>query len=806
VKAISENLAVLGQALRSARWRRAALAGFLASAFAFGFYLAQVYTEISATIEQRRAAMTSSIYSAPLAIHPGDNLQRLDLIARLDRMAYAPAPMPSKPGQYSASGTEVIIFPREFRLGVRDYPAAPISLPLANGSVAAIHDRSGASCREAVLEPEVIGHLLSDSPAERVEVPLDQLGPIVVQGLLATEDRFFYYHPGFDPVRIVEAAVVDLRRGHLEQGASTLTQQLARTFIPPQRRSFRRKFRELAITVVLEVRLSKKEILDRYINDVPMGEYHGAPVYGLPLAARYFFDRDLRDVTPAQAATLIGMIRAPTLYDPRRHLAACRSRRDTVLGLMHRAGIIDDEAYHAALAAAIDLAYDNGARPAPYFADEVAREVAGIPGFDGKLAGVKVYTTLDPRVQALADRSVNDNLERIERAHKRLRRGDPEGELESSLFAMEVDTGAILAMVGGRDYADSQFNRALSAYRQPGSAFKPIVYLSALDPSRCPLSRPLTLASILPDRPLSFAGWTPADYEGTYKGDVIIADAVAESLNIPTAYVGSMLGPLTLIRTAHDLGLGENFPPVLPIAIGAGETTLAELTAAYQVFAANGIARRPYAIESVVDGRGHLIYQHKPKERFAIRPDVNYLITAALEGVLNYGTGAGASAMGLDFPAAGKTGTTDDYRDAYFIGYTPKVAAGVWVGFDRPQSIGLTGAQAALPAWVNFMLQADAGERRDFVRPPGIEIAAIDPETGQLATASCPRIINLPFLIGSAPTTVCSRHGGGFFSKPTPITASDVPGPAGVASPTPPAESESIAGTIVNLIGRLFSH
>jgi penicillin-binding protein 1B len=786
--------------------RRRALVAFLVSTFAFGFYLAQLYTEISLIIERRRAAMTSSIYSAPLAIHPGDNLKRLDLLARLNRMAYAPTTVPSSPGQYFASDAEVIIFPRSFRLGVRDYPAVPVSFQVVNGAVAAIHDPSGVALREAILEPQVVGRLLPDTPAERIEVPLDQVSAVVVNGLLATEDRFFYYHPGFDPVRMVEAAVVDFHRGRLDQGASTITQQLARTFIAPRRRSFRRKFRESAIAIVLEIRLSKREILDRYINDVPMGDYHGSPVYGLPLAARYLFDRDLRDLTSAQAATLIGMIRAPTLYDPRRHPDASRSRRDTVLAVMRRAGVIDDRAYTAAIAAPIVLANDNGGRPAPYFTDEVAREVAGIPGFDGNLAGVKVYTTLDARIQALADQSVTDNLDRIERAHKRLRRDDPEGGLEGSLFAMDVDTGAILAMVGGRSYADSQFNRALSAYRQPGSAFKPIVYLSALDPSRCPLSRPLTLASIVPDRPLSFGGWTPVDYEGTYKGDVIIADALAESLNIPTAYVGNMLGPPTLIHTAHELGLGEKFPPFLPIAIGAGETTLAELTAAYQVFAANGIARRPYAIESVVDGRGHLIYQHTPKERVAIRPDVSYLITSALEGVLNYGTGASASAMGLDFPAAGKTGTTDDYHDAYFIGYTPKIAAGVWVGFDRPRSIGLTGAQAALPAWVNFMLLAEAGEHRNFVRPPGIAIAAIDPETGQLATASCPRIINLPFLIGTTPTAVCSRHGGGFFSKPAPITASDVPAPAPAASPAAPNQSQSIAGSIANLLGRLFSH
>ena len=806
MKAIGDIQDSLLRTWRSPRLRQRALLAFLLSTFAFGFYLAELYTEISLMIEQRRAAMTSSVFSAPLAIHPGDDLKRLDLLARLNRMAYAPTTVPSSPGQYFASDSELIIFPRLFRLGVRTYPVVPISLRLADGAVAAIHDPSGAELREALLEPQVIGRLLPDSPAERVEVPLDQLSTVVVNGLLATEDRFFYYHPGFDPVRIVEAAVVDFYRGRLDQGASTITQQLARTFIAPRRRSFRRKFRESAITIVLEIRLSKKEILDRYINDVPMGDYHGSPVYGLPLAARYLFDRDLGDVTPAQAATLIGMIRAPTLYDPRRHPDAARSRRNTVLGVMRHAGVIDDRDYTAAISAPIVLAEDKGGRTAPYFVDEVAREVAGIPGFDGNLAGVKVYTTLDTRIQALGDQSVTENLDRIERAHKRLRRDNPGGELEGSLFAMDVETGAILAMVGGRDYVNSQFNRALWAYRQPGSAFKPIVYLSALDPSRCPLSRPLTLASIVPDRPLSFDGWMPADYEGSYKGDVIIADAIAHSLNIPTAYVGSLLGPPTLIHTAHDLGLGEKFPPFLPIAIGAGETTLAELTAAYQVFAANGVARRPYAIESVIDGRGHLIYQHTPKERAEVRPDVSYLITSALEGVLNYGTGASASAMGLDFPAAGKTGTTDDYRDAYFIGYTPKIAAGAWVGFDRPRSIGLTGAQAALPAWVNFLLRAEAGEHRNFVRPPGIAIAAIDPETGQLATANCPRIINLPFLSGTAPTAVCSRHSGGFFSKAAPITASDVPPPTEGASPAAPKQSESLVGSIANLIGRLFSH
>lgn len=793
------------------RWSHTAICLLLVGGFGIGFYLAQIYGEISVIIQQRRAASTSTIYSAPKIIAPGDDVARVHLFDRLRHLSYSEVGEIKGPGEFAIGTGSMSVYVRPFRLGARDFPATLLRFNLSGTRITGLSDLFGTALKHATIEPEVIGRLTPNTPAERVEVSLDEVPPFVTGGLLATEDRYFYYHPGFDPIRILEAALIDVRRGHLVQGASTLTQQLARTFIPPRRRSFLRKFREAAITIVLELKLSKNQILERYINDVPMGDYHGAPIYGLPLAARYMFNKDLRQVTPAEAAVLVGMIRAPTSYDPRRHPELAQARRDTVLALMKRAGVIDEQAYNAAKATAVETAPDLGARPAPYFTDYVASQVEKIPGFDGHTEGLKVYSTLDPEMEATAEKSVVDNLERLEHAHKRLRRTDAEKRLESSMVALDVETGAIRAMVGGRDYSSSQFNRAAQAKRQAGSTFKPIVYLTAIDPERCPLSSPLTLASLLPDRPMSFHGWTPANYEGDYKDKVTIASALADSLNIPTAYVGSILGPRVLVDTAHELGLSEDVPAVLPIAIGAGETTLLELASAYQVFASEGIARPPYAIESVVDGRGHLIYQHELAEKRLIRRDVAYVMTGALEEVLSQGTGAVSASMGLRFPAAGKTGTTDEYRDAYFVGYTPNLVSGVWVGFDEPQNIGLPGAKAALPAWVNFMLASTPAKPVDFDVPKGVVFATIDPDTGGLATPQCPRRMSVPFLRGSEPRQLCSLHGGGWASSGVPAAVASA-----VSSATNPAASQpapgagptpsGVLGAVGHFFGSLFGH
>jgi penicillin-binding protein 1B len=793
----------LRRALKRLGPRRAAAGVFLLFVFGCGFYLAQLYGEISALIEQREAALTSAIYSAPLKIERGDDLAQLHLLDRIERQSYTRVNEPAHPGEYSLTPGRITIYLRGYREGTRERPAALVHLSLAGTRVEGVADSFGAALPAAMIEPEVIGRLLPGAPPERVEIQLSELPPYLVRGLLATEDRYFYYHPGFDPVRMIEAAIADLRSHHLAQGASTLTQQLARTFIDRHERTFTRKGRELAVALVIEIRLSKNQILERYINDVPMGEFDGSPITGMPLAARYFFNKDLHAVTPAQAAMLIGMIQAPTLYDPRRHPEACRVRRDTVLAAMRRDNVIDAAQYAEATAAPIEIAKRPGLRRAPYFTDYVIGQVERIPGFDGNLAGLKVYTTLDPEMEQAARESVESNLRRLEKQHPRLRRAGRDELLESSLVALDVRTGAILAMVGGRDYSISQFNRAAQAERQPGSAFKPIVYLGALDPSRSPLGQPVTLASLLPDRPMSFSGWTPVNYERTYQGTVTVVAALAESLNVPTAYLGSLLGPSTIVAVAHEMGINEDIPAVLPISIGAAETTLLELTGAYQVFASGGVSRPPYALEAVYDGHGHLIYQHAPREFTLVSPPVAYLITGALEQVLKWGTGAGAAKMGLDFPAAGKTGTTQDYHDAYFIGYTPRVVSGVWVGFDRPQSLGGSGATAALPAWVSFMLDVTPRTSAPFAVPAGITMATIDPLSGGLATAGCPRIATIPFLNGTAPTQICPLHGG-LAPSPAlvagPSTAVPYSATAPGAAPTPATNG------LLGFLSSLFSH
>jgi penicillin-binding protein 1B len=797
--------------IRGWRVRNLVAGGTLFVFFAIGFYLAQLYGEISALIEQRRAALTSAIFSAPFPIRAGDDLDRSGLLDRLAQLSYSEVPSANAPGEYTKAPHALALYLRAFQFGARHYPSELVRVRLDGTRIAGVADSFGVAKSDAMLEPEVIGRLLPGTPAERVEVQLGQLKPYLVKGLLASEDRFFYYHPGIDPIRIVEAAISDVRSHRMAQGASTLTQQLARTFMERHERTLSRKFKELAVAAVLEILLRKDEILERYINDVPMGEYEGTPIEGMPQAARYFFNKDLSEVTPAEAATLVGMIQAPTLYDPRRHPDACRRRRDVVLGVMKNAGVIDDATYAAAVATPIQITKPPGLRRAPYFTDYVSAFVNKIPGFNGHLEGLKVYSTLDTELQADAVDAVTENIAQLEKNHKRLRRAKADGRLQTSMVALDAESGAIRALIGGRDYSESQFNRAANAERQPGSAFKPIVYLAALDPDRAPFSPPLTLASILPDEPATYNGWTPANYERTYQPQVTVVQALYESLNVPTAYVGNELGPATIVKTAHELGIHEDLQAYLPISIGADETTLLELTSAYQVFATEGEQAPPYAVEAVIDAKGHLIYQHEDQSNRIIRPAVAYMITGALKAVLRYGTGASAGRLGLDFPAAGKTGTTQDYKDAYFIGYTPAIVCGVWVGFDQPESLGLTGAQAALPAWVQFMQDAAPADPEDFPEPSGITMATVDPESGGLATPACPKQIPLPFLIGTAPTQMCPLHGGILASVPiAPPGMNTTPPAAGGPPPQPVAavspSSSDVFGAIGNFFKGIFSH
>ena len=334
-----------------------------------------------------------------------------------------------------------------------------------------------------------------------------------------------------------------------------------------------------------------------------------------------------------------------------------------------------------------------------------------------------------------------------------------------------------------------------------------------------PLHQTVTLASLLPDRPMSFGGWSPANYERTYQGEVTVAAALAESLNVPTVYLGSLIGPSRIIRTARSLGINSPLPDYLPITIGAGEVTLLELTGAYQVFASGGVARPPFAIEAIVDGGNHLIYEHPVTQERLMSRAVAYLITGALQGVFQYGTASSAARLGLNFQAAGKTGTTDDYRDAYFMGYTRRLVTGVWVGFDAPETIGLTGAAAALPAWIRYMNNAVRQPGLGFgPPPPGMVMLSIDPASGGIATPACPRVQQLPFLEGTEPTQLCPLHSGSSASAATTVASGAPEGSAdteaanGAASATPAPSpgagtaTNSVFGAVGNFFGSIFGH
>ena len=444
---------------------------------------------------------------------------------------------------------------------------------------------------------------------------------------------------------------------------------------------------------------------------------------------------------------------------------------------MRRDGVIDAAQYAEAAAAPIEIAKLPGLRRAPYFTDYVIAEVERIPGFDGNLAGLKVYTTLDPEMEQAAVESVDSNLRRLEKQHPRLRHAAHGEELEGSMVALDARTGAILAMVGGRDYSISQFNRVTQAERQPGSAFKPIVYLSALDPSRSPIGQPVTLASLLPDRPMTFNGWTPVNYERTYQGTVTVVEALAESLNVPTAYLGSLLGPSTMVgdgardgyRRGNSRGAAD-FDRRRRDHTARADRRLPGLRRA-------GVSRPPYALEAVYDAHNHLIYQHAPHELKLVSPPVAYLMTGALEQVIKWGTGAGAAKMGLDFPAAGKTGTTQDYHDAYFIGYTPRVVCGVWVGI-RPSAEPRRFRRHGRAAGVG-----EFHARRHAAQLAAIQGAGRGYDGDDRSAKRRPRDQRMParrhgsVLNGTAPTQICPLHGG---LAPAPTLV------AGSGAATPP--------------------
>jgi penicillin-binding protein 1A len=561
---------------------------------------------------------------------------------------------------------------------------------------------------------------LTEFQAEkRIFVPLQQIPPALRNAIIAVEDARFYSHFGVDVRGILRAAYANFRHGRVVEGGSTITQQLAKVLFLTPDRSFSRKVKEALLAFELEKRYSKDRLLELYLNQVYMG--HGA--FGVEAAARMYFGKSVQDLTLPEAAMLAALPRSPGNYSPFERPELAQRRRAIVVGRLLEHGYINEAEAKATNRAPLGLVPSERRRGSgQYFLEYLQQSLEAKYGSDVLYkSGLAIYTTLDPVLQRAAEQALRDGLQSL--AGRQGARAATKGKgstapmaPEGAVVVIEAATGYVKALIGGDDFARTEFNRALHAHRQPGSAFKPFVYLAALEAGHAP-------TEILDDSPIRYVSagkvWAPENYDGKFRGPVTLQQALEESINVPTIRLLEQLGVNPVIEAARRAGIQSPLPHDLTLALGSGDVTLLELTAAYGTFANQGIRMEPLMVRYVTDAQGRLVEENIPQGREAIDPGVANRLTQMLRGVVERGTGVAARV--LERPLAGKTGTTNDFSNAWFVGYTPSIVAGVWVGHDRPRSLGHeeTGARAALPIWVAVMRTALRGQPvEDFPAPP----------------------------------------------------------------------------------------
>ncbi len=613
----------------------------------------------------------------------------------------------------------------------------------------------------------------------REDVSLDQLPEHVYQAFVALEDHRFWKHWGISPAGILRAFIVNLAKMRFVQGGSTITQQLARNMFLTQRRTIGRKIQEAVLAVKIEKYLTKEEILERYLNQI----YFGSGVYGIGAAARHYFGKSAKDLTVAEVALLAAIPKDPSKYNPYKNPEAALKRRNLVLKAMLKRGYITKEEYKKALKE--PLGVKPYSKPvyggiAPYFVDVVRQYITEKYGEDFLYTGGgSIRTTLDARLQEIANRAVDSVLAELEKTYgkhlKHLykdykydpRNPKPTRYLQAALVAMDPRTGEVLALVGGRNYFHSMFNRAVQAKRQTGSAFKPFVYLAAALAGYGSGHIVLDVPAEVKDGPRV---WTPSNYDGKYLGPITMRRALALSRNLATVRLAQEVGMGTVVEVAKKAGIKTPLQPYYSTALGAQSLSLLEMCDAYATIAGYGVKHEPLFVLEVRDAAGNLLESNKPVGERVFDSVSTYILISMMESVLNEGTAVAArTRYGFQRPAAGKTGTNNDYRDAWFIGFTPSLLAGVWVGFDEPRTIvwGATGATFALPVWAAFMKEAAKGKPlENFKVPRGVVWVDVCSQSGYLATPNCPKHRLEVYPAGHEPTEPCPIHGrGGSFES-----------------------------------------
>src|SRR6266446_7921753 len=749
---------------------------------------------------------SAGIYAAPRELHTGEALTTDDLVDYLKHAGYVLKGQQAEEsrGRFSTLGTNVDIEPSGDATvdGANPFPRLRVQFDKGGKSIAAITDlQFGSKYDRAALEPELISAVTGKERAKRRVIGFNDIPKNLVNAITVTEDRDFFNHYGVNIRGIIRALIKrydsDPNSPIARQGGSSITQQLVKNLLLSPERSLKRKLSEAYMSIIIETRLSKEQIFALYCNQVYLGQQSGFSINGFGEASESYFNKDVTNLTLPEAAFLAGIIRSPNRYNPNHDINVATDRRNQVLKSMAETGVISEQQSTEAVATPLQISSGKGridTTDAPYFADYVQNQLGDLIADQGTAQHLRIYTSVDMQLQRAAYAAVTKQLLALDKIYAK--RGVAPGTLQAALVALNPHTGEIVAMVGGRDYAKSQLNRAADAMRQPGSVFKPFVYATALNTAYDPVPRVITPATTYMDEPTTFTfdnqGYSPGNFGDTYShAPVTLRDGLVHSLNVVTVEVAMEVTIGRVMNLAAKAGLPKPAHAYPAMALGTSEATPLQVASAYTAFATLGTRTTPIAINRITTGTGVTIAALTPQKNEVFHPDVAYVMTSFMKDVVNRGTAAPVRARGFKANVAGKTGTS---RDGWFAGYTPNLVCVVWVGFDDGSQLGLTGANSALPIWTDFMGVA-LGEhpewQGDWRMPAGIEQVAINPKTGAPASADDPdKRIEL-FINGTSPqgTTIAEPD-----SEATPESDEVQPPPGDEVLP-PPAPSPSPSGS-----------
>lgn len=711
--------------------------------------LAGVAVYLDAVVQEKfsgkRWTIPATVYARPLELFVGQKLAKDDFLTELDALGYRREKAVSGPGSMSVAANAVEMHTRGFRFYEGAEESQRIRVRFSGDFVAGLARADGSELPVARLEPVTIGGLYPAHNEDRILIKLDQVPPYLVETLVAVEDREFFDHFGVSPKSIARAVWVNLTAGEVRQGGSTLTQQLVKNFYLTNERSLSRKATEAMMAVLLELHYDKNEILEAYLNEVFLGQDGRRAIHGFGLASQYFFGRPLSELKVQHIALLVGMVKGPTYYNPRRHPERALERRNLILDLLAEQQVLTPEEAAAARKAPLGVTQRGSLADSSYpaFLDLVKRQLReDYRDEDLTEEGLRVFTSFDPILQLKAERAMSDTLKRLGKA--------AEG-VEGAMLVTNPETGELQAMLGGRQPGFAGFNRALDASRPIGSLIKPAIYLAALEkPSQ------YTLTSLLEDEPFSVKGadgqvWKPQNYGRTAHGTVYLYQALANSYNLSTARLGLDLGVPHVLKTLERLGASPNWPAYPSMLLGAGGLRPIEVADMYQTLANGGFNTPLRGIRSVLaaDGEPLSRYPFKIEQRFDA--GAIYLTQYAMQRAMREGTGRSAyNHVPRSLTLAGKTGTTNDSRDSWFAGFSQDLLAVVWLGRDDNGKTSLTGATGALQVWADFMRRADPLPLQTAL-PENVGMAWVDAQTGAGTLENCPDAVQIPYIRGSEP-------------------------------------------------------